>query len=98
MEFLLLASAGLPLVRMVDTINYFARLAINVVVGVIAVLLIIRWLMDAFDVSPFGRIVYYLRQPTDKLVAHAHGTRFFYPMRQALKFNPAILIALIGIG
>ncbi|MGH9798953.1 MAG: hypothetical protein ACRD82_01175, partial [Blastocatellia bacterium] len=29
---------------------------------------------------------------------HARETRFFYPMRQALKFNPAILIALIGIG
>lgn len=84
--------------RLVDTINYFARLAINITIGVIIALLIIRWLVDAFDVSPFGRIVYYLRQPTDKLIAHARSSRFYYPMRQALKFNPAILIALIGIA
>ncbi|MEK7833576.1 MAG: hypothetical protein AAB401_20985 [Acidobacteriota bacterium] len=98
MQILLLASAGLSLIRLVDTINYFVRLAINVTIGVVIALLIIRWLMDAFDVSPFGRIAYYLRQPTDKLVGHARSSRFYYPMRQALKINPTILIALIGIA
>ncbi|HQR34131.1 MAG TPA: hypothetical protein PLK30_15440 [Blastocatellia bacterium] len=98
MQILLLASIGLPLVLLVDSINYFARLAINIIIGVVVVLLILRWLMDAFDVSPFGRVVYYLRQPTDKLVAYARSSRFYYPMRQAFKFNPTILIALIEVA
>ncbi|MBS1787551.1 MAG: hypothetical protein JST85_07515 [Acidobacteria bacterium] len=98
MQFFLLASIGIPLIRLVDSINYFARLAINIIIGIIAVLLILRWLMDAFDVSPFGRISYYLRRPTDKLLAHARSSRFYYPMRQAFKFNPTILIALIEVA
>ncbi len=98
MQILLLASAGLSLIQLIGTINYFVQSAINLIIGVVVILLIIRWLMDAFDVSPFGRITYYLRQPTDKLVSYAHSSRFYYPMRQALKINPAILIALIGIA
>jgi len=98
MRIFLLASVGYPLMRLIDTINYFARLAINIVIGIVVVLLIIRWVMDAFDMSPFGRIGYYLRQPTDKLVAHARSSRFYYPLRQAFKFNPTVLIALIEIA
>ena len=98
MQTLLLASAGLSLIQLIGTVNYFVRMAINVIIGVVVILLVIRWLMDTFDVSPFGRITYYLRQPTDKLVGYARSSRFYYPMRQALKINPAILIALVGIG
>ncbi|MBP6822138.1 MAG: hypothetical protein KA368_11390 [Acidobacteria bacterium] len=98
MQILLLASAGLSLTQLIGTVNYFVQSAINLIIGVVVILLIIRWLMDVFDVSPFGRITYYLRQPTDKLVGYARSSRFYYPMRQALKINPTILIALIGIA
>lgn len=98
MQTFLLASISIPLIRLIDSVNYFARLAINVLIGVVVVLLILRWLMDAFDMSPFGRISYYLRRPTDKLVAYARSSRFYYPMRQAFKFNPTILIALVEVA
>lgn len=98
MQTFLLASIGIPLIRLIDSVNYFARLAINVVIGIIVVLLVLRWVMDAFDMSPFGRVNYYLRRPTDKLVAYARSSRFYYPMRQAFKFNPTILIALIEVA
>ncbi len=98
MQLYLLASAGQSLLWLIDTINYFVRLAINITIGVVVALLVIRWVMDAFDLSPFGRISYYLRQPTDKLIGHARSSRFYYPMRQAFKFNPTILIVLVEVA
>lgn len=92
------ASAGMFLFRLAETIGSFARLAIAVIVGGVIVLLILRWLIDALQVNPFGKVVYYLRRPTDDLLAHAHSSRFYYPLRQALKFNPAILIAIVSMA
>lgn len=97
MQLFLQASAGLLLGRLAGLINYFASWAINLTLIVFIALLVIRWLMDALQVSPFGRVVYYLRRPTDGLVGHVRNSRFYYPLRQALKFNPAILMALIAV-
>lgn len=98
MTLFLSASAGMLLLRLAETISGVARLAIGVVVGVIIALLIVRWLIDAMNVNPFGKVVYYLRRPTDDLLAYAHSSRFFYPMKRALKFNPAILMAIIAMA
>jgi len=98
MPILLQASAGLLLSRLAETITYFAKLAISITIGAVIVLLLIRWLMDAMQTSPFGRIAYYLRRPTDTLIRNARESRFYYPLREALKFNPAILMVLIGLA
>ncbi|HMY73525.1 MAG TPA: hypothetical protein PLQ88_17045, partial [Blastocatellia bacterium] len=97
MQLFLQISAGSLLLRLAGAIYYFASWAVNLGFVVFAALLLIRWLMDALQVSPFGRIVYYLRRPTDGLVSHMRGSRFYFPLRQALKFNPAILMALIAM-
>ncbi|MGE0887504.1 MAG: hypothetical protein AB7P14_28625 [Blastocatellales bacterium] len=98
MQIFLQASAGLLLSRIADTITNFSRLAISITIGAVIALLFIRWLMDAIQTSPFGRIAYYLRRPTDNLVRNARESRFYYPLREALKFNPAILMVLIGLA
>lgn len=98
MQFFLFTSAGLLLNRVAETINYFAQWAIGITIGVVVVLLLIRWLMDLLQTSPFGKIVYYLRRPTDNLIRHARESRFYYPLRQALKFNPSILMVLIALA
>jgi hypothetical protein len=83
--------------RVAEWIYYFARWAVNLAFVVFVALLLIRWLMDAMQVSPFGRVVYYLRRPTDGLIGYVRNTRFYYPLRQALKFNPTILMALVAM-
>ena len=98
MILFLAASAGMFLLRLAETVGGFARLAIGVIVGGVIVLLIIRWLIDVLQINPFGKVVYYLRRPTDDLLAYAHNSRFFHPLRQWLKFNPAILIAILSMG
>lgn len=98
MQTFLLQAFDYSLLQLVASISHLAGLAINLIIGIAIALLLIRWIMDAFDVSPFGRITYYLRRPTDKLVAHARSSRFYYPMRQAFKINPTILIAIIEIA
>lgn len=97
MQLFLQASAGLLLGRVAETISFFARWAVNLAFVIVVALLLIRWLMDALQVSPFGRVVYYLRRPTDGLIGHVRNSRFYYPLRQALKFNPAILMAVIAM-
>lgn len=94
----LAASAGMFLFRLAESIGSLAKLAIAVLVGGVIVLLVIRWLIDVSQVNPFGKVVYYLRRPTDDLVSHAHSSRFYFPLRQALKFNPAVLIAIVSMA
>lgn len=98
MSTFLFASAGIFLFRLAETAGNLLRLAISVLIGGIIVLLIIRWLIDVAQINPFGKVVYYLRRPTDGLLSYAHSSRFYYPLRQALKFNPAILIAILSMA
>lgn len=98
MIFSLFASAGMFLLRLAETVGSFARLAIGILIGGVIALLLLRWLVDAMQVNPFGKIVYYLRRPTDDLLGHAFSSRFYHPMKQALKFSPAILIAIIAMA
>lgn len=98
MQLFLQASAASLLARLADIINDVAWWAISITIGVAVALLLIRWVMDAMQTSPFGKLAYYLRRPTDNMISHAHSSRFYYPLRQALKFNPAILMVLIGLA
>lgn len=98
MNSFLFASAGMFLFRLAETVGSLLRLAISVIIGGIIVLLVIRWLIDVAQINPFGKVVYYLRRPTDGLLSYAHNSRFYYSLRQALKFNPAILIAIVSMA
>lgn len=98
MSFFLSASAGMFLDRLAEILASLAWLAILTIIGGIIVLLIIRWVIDVAQINPFGRVVYYLRRPTDDLLARAHSSQFYYPLRRALKFNPAILIAIVSMA
>lgn len=98
MQIFLQSSAGMFLFRVAEMINSYARLAITVTIGVAVTLLLIRWLTDVLQVNEFGRLAYYLRRPTDNMISHARSSRFYYPLRQSLKFNPAILMVLVGLA
>ncbi|HEU0185439.1 MAG TPA: hypothetical protein VFS27_08995 [Blastocatellia bacterium] len=61
-------------------------------------LLLLRWVTEALNTNPFGRLIYYLRKPTNELVYYIRSSQFYFPLKQALKFDPTYLMALIAVA
>ncbi len=91
-------SIGGLLITLAAWINQIAKLLVNITVGIVVVLLLIRWLSDLFNLSPFGRIAYYMRKPTDDMIYYVRSSQFFRPLKQALRFDPTILMVLIAVA
>jgi hypothetical protein len=98
MNLFLLATAGETIDQLVFNLQYIIRLAINVTIGVTVVLLIARWIIDAANVNPFGRLVYYLRKPTNEMIYRARSSQFYVPLKRAFGFDPAIIMILIALA
>src|SRR5215475_5923182 len=91
-------SLGDMLTTIADWISQIARLLINITVGAVVILLLLRWLNDALGSNPFGRISYYLRKPTNDLVYYVRSSQFYFPLKQALKLDPTYLMVLIAVA
>jgi hypothetical protein len=63
-----------------------------------AILLLLRWITDALNTNPFGRLTYYLRKPTNDLFYYVRNSQFYFPLKQALKFDPTYLLVLIAVA
>lgn len=81
-----------------EWIGWIARHLVNITVGVVVVLLLIRWITDAMNLSPFGRLSYYLRKPTNDFVYYVRSSQFYFPLKQALRFDPTVLMVLIAVA
>lgn len=91
-------SFGNSLIELASWISLIARFFVNVTVGLLVIFLLLRWITDALDMNPFGRLSYYLRKPTNDLVYYVRGSQFYFPLKQALKFDPTILMVLIAVA
>ncbi|HEY6402668.1 MAG TPA: hypothetical protein VI479_14725 [Blastocatellia bacterium] len=91
-------SLGDMLITLASWISQIARLLINITVGALVILLILRWVTDAMGANPFGRLSYYLRKPTNDLVYYVRNSQFYFPLKQALKFDPTYLMVLIAVA
>jgi hypothetical protein len=91
-------SLGDMLITLAGWISQIARLLINITVGALVILLILRWVTDALGANPFGRLSYYLRKPTNDLVYYVRNSQFYFPLKQALKFDPTYLMVLIAVA
>jgi hypothetical protein len=81
-----------------DWISRIARLLINITVGAAVIFLALRWVNDALGANPFGRLSYYLRKPTNDLVYYVRSSQFYFPLKQALRFDPTYLLVLIAVA
>jgi len=93
-----LTQAGQWLASSIIKLHDYTQIAINITVGIVLVLLLARLLTDLLRLNPFGRTAYYLRRPTDTVLDHMRSSQFYYPLKQALNFNPAMLMALIALA
>jgi hypothetical protein len=91
-------SIGNLLILLAEWISMIARLVVYITVSIVVVLLLIRWLTDLLDLNPFGRLSYYLRKPTNDMIYYVRSSQFYYPLKQALRFDPTILMVLIAMA
>jgi hypothetical protein len=91
-------SIGDLLINLASWISLIARYLVNITVGALVVLLLIRWIADAMDLNPFGRLSFYLRKPTNDLIYYVRSSQFYFPLKQALKFDPTYLMVLIAVA
>lgn len=91
-------SLGEMLRILADRIGFAAGILVKITVGVVILLLLLRWITDALNTNPFGRLIYYLRKPSNELIYYMRSSQFYFPLKQALKFDPTYLMALIAVA
>jgi hypothetical protein len=92
-----------PLIAAAEAIRSFAALLqitatylANIALAVAVALVLIRFLVDRYNINPFGRIVYYARRPTEKWFYGIKNSQFYRPIKQALGFEPIWIMLLLG--
>ncbi len=92
-----------PLVLVGEYIIFAAQLIAGLawylyagIVVVVGSLMLARYLTEALHLNPFSRVIYSLTRPASVLLANMRNSRFYYPLRRALKFDPAVLMVLIA--
>lgn len=91
-------SLGDMLIILAGWISYVAGILVNITVGAVVILLLLRWITDALGANPFGRLSYYLRKPTNDLVYYVRSSMFYLPLKRALKFDPTVPLVLIAVA
>src|SRR5262245_21967649 len=91
-------SLGDMLIILANKISEAASYLIYITVGALVLLLLLRWVSDALGTNPFGRLSYYLRKPTNDLVYYVRSSQFYFPLKQALRFDPTYLLVLIAVA
>jgi hypothetical protein len=89
---------GNQLIAGVATLSALTQIAINISIGVVVGLLLIRLLIDASNISPFGRVTYYARRPTNEVIQQMRSSQYYLPLRRSLGFDPAVLMVLIALA
>ncbi len=86
------------LTKMAVGIGYVASWIIYITAAAVAILLLLRWVTDALNTNPFGRLTHYLRKPTNDLFYYVRSSQFYFPLKQALRFDPTYLMVLIAVA
>ncbi len=68
----------------------------GLVIVAVAVILLMRVVADGFKLNPFGKVAYYMTKPANQLIGHMRNSPFYYPLKRALGFDPAILMVFFA--
>lgn len=91
-----LVIAGEYILRLAQFINFIAWYLYITVAVIVGGLLLIRYLNDVFRINPFGRWYRSTSEVADKMLRNMRKSRFYYSLRRAFGFDPAVLMLLIG--
>lgn len=98
MNTLLQLSLGQSINQFITLAAGLITLAINLTIGVVVLLLIARWIIDAAGINPFNRLVNALRKPTNEMIYRARSSQFYLPLKRAFNFDPAFIMILIALA
>lgn len=62
----------------------------------VVIVILLQVLADGLKLNPFGKFAYYTTKPAHALIANMRQSRFYYPLKRAFGFDPAILMILIA--
>lgn len=91
-----LLTAGEFIRNLAFWLQYIAYYAINIALAVVIALLVIRFLIERFNLNPFGRLMYYVQRPTNRWFYEIKSSQFYHPIRQALGFDPVWVLLLLA--
>jgi hypothetical protein len=96
MESSPLILVGQYIIDAAQAIRFVAWYVYGAIFIAVVGLLLLRLLIDALQLSPFGRFAYYARRPANELLQNMRHSRLYFPLKRALGFDPAILMLLIA--
>jgi hypothetical protein len=73
-----------------------AGTAANIALAVVLGLILLRFLFDYFNLSPFGKFAYYIRKPTNRWFYEIKESQFYYPLRRTFGFDPIWILLLLA--
>ncbi len=98
MKVLLMFDIGRLIISSVDQMRGLIQTAIGLTIGLIVALLVVRVLSDAFKLNPFGRVYQNARRPTDELFSRMRSSRFYFPLKKSLGFDPTVVMVLVALA
>ena len=77
-------------------VEEFSFYLFGLVIVAVAIILIMRVVADSLKLNPFGKFAYYSTKPANQLIGHMRSSQFYYPLKRALGFDPAILMVFFA--
>lgn len=72
--------------------------AIPFAMAIVILLLLIRFVVERYKLSPFGKVAFYAVRPTEGWFRQAKSSQFYYGLKKALPFEPIWLLLLLGFA
>jgi hypothetical protein len=91
-----LATLGKYVINFAQFIDLATTYVFGAIIAVVVALLLLRFITDALRLNPFSRFAYYATRPTNELLRNMRNSRFYFPLKRALGFDPAILMLFVA--
>jgi len=91
-----LITAGQLIGDLAQIISSASSYIFSVIIALVVLALLLRFIVEALKLSPFGRFAYYATRPANDMLRNMRQSRFYFPLKRAFGFDPAIIMLLIA--
>lgn len=77
-------------------VNAAGSYIFGAIILAVVIVILLRVIADALKLNPFGKFAYYATRPANALIGNMQQSRFYYPLKRAFGFDPAVLMILIA--
>jgi hypothetical protein len=89
-------SLGQSIGELAQLINIARVYIFGAIILAVVMVILLHVIADALKLNPFGKFAYYSTKPANALIGNMRQSRFYYPLKRAFGFDPAILMILIA--